>query len=127
MASAHNKIPVAVDDVGSEWAKNYTVGVAGLSDRDKSLVLGDTYWQEGPLGLAAVEELVKKTTFIVPAGSDAWSVYYVIFSAGGWTDKARAQAGQLVADLGRRRRWRAAGIQLIDLEEVDADLIRWSI
>ena len=127
LASAHNKIPVAVDDVGSEWAKNYTIDVAGISDRDKSLVLGDTYWQEGPLDLAAVEELVKKTTFIVPAGSDAWSVYYVIFSSGGWTDKARAQAGRLVADMGRRRRWRAAGIRLMDLQEVDADLVRWSI
>jgi AAA+ ATPase superfamily predicted ATPase len=127
LASAHNKIPVAVDDVGSEWAKNYTVSVVGLSDRDKSLVLGDTYWQEGPLDLAAVEELIKKTTFIVPAGSDAWSVYYVIFSAGGWTDEARTQADRLVADSGRRRRWRVAGIRLMDLQEVDADLIRWSL
>ena len=127
LASAHDRIPVPLEDVGSEWAKNYTVNVAGLSSQHKSLILGDTYWLDEPQDLAAVEELAKKTTHIVPAGGGAWSVYYVAFSAGGWTEQARAKAAQLVEDFGRRRRWRPAGIRLMDLQEVDADLIRWSI
>jgi hypothetical protein len=127
LASANDEIPIPVDEVGSEWAKNYTIGVAGISDRSKSLVLGDTYWQDAPQDLAVVEELVKKTSQVVPTGSDDWSVYFVVFSAGGWTEKARAEANRLVRRLSQRRRWRAAGIRLMDLQEVDRDLIRWSI
>jgi len=51
----------------------------------------------------------------------------VIFSACGWTNEARAEAERLVADAGRRRRWHPAGIKLLELEEVDADLRRWSV
>jgi AAA+ ATPase superfamily predicted ATPase len=127
LASAHKQIPVPVDEVGSEWAKNYTVGVAGISDQNRSLVLGDTYWQEGPQDLAVVEELVKKTSQIVPTGSEGWSVHFVVFSASGWTEKTLAEANRLVRRIGQRKRWRAAGIQLMDLQKVDADLIRWSI
>jgi uncharacterized protein len=127
LASAQGEIPVPVDDVGSEWAKNYTVDVAGISDQHRSLVLGDSYWQPDPLDLAAVEELVKNTSNIVPSRSDGWSVYFVLFSSGGWTEKARAEAGQLVATISQRKRWRAAGIRLMDLEEVDENLVRWSI
>jgi hypothetical protein len=127
LASAQDEIPVPVDEVGSEWAKSYTVNVAGISDRNKSLVLGDTYWQEGQQDLAAVEELLKKTSSVVPARGDGWSVYFVLFSAGGWSERARTEAKRLLARLSQRRRWHAAGIRLMDLEEVDADLIRWSI
>ncbi|MGD2077658.1 MAG: ATP-binding protein [Chloroflexota bacterium] len=127
LASAQNEIPVAVDEVGSEWAKNYTVDVAGISNANKSLVLGDTYWHEGLQDLAVVEELIKKTSSVVPTGEEGWSVYFVVFSASGWADKVRSEAERLVRVLSQRRRWRAAGIRLLDLEEVDADLVRWSI
>ena len=127
LASAHDQVPVPVEDVGSEWAKSYSVDVAGLSLQHRSLVLGDTYWQEEPQDLAAVEELAKKTAHIVPAGGETWSVYYVAFSAGGWTEQAWARSGQLIEEFGRRRRWQPVGIRLMDLQEVDADLIRWSI
>jgi AAA+ ATPase superfamily predicted ATPase len=127
LASAHGEIPIPVDEVGSEWAKSYTVGVAGISDQNKSLVLGDAYWQEEPQGLDVVEELIKKTPHVVPTPGGNWSIYFVIFSAGGWTDKVRAEAELLVEAINQRKRWQAVGIRLLDLTGVDADLIRWSI
>jgi len=127
LASAHDEIPVAVDDVGSEWAKNYTVDVVGISSRHKSLVLGDAHWQDGQQGVEAVEDLIKKTTQILPTRSNVWSVYYVVFSADGWTKQAQDQASQMVQEFSRRKRWQSAGIRLMDLQEVDVDLVRWSI
>jgi AAA+ ATPase superfamily predicted ATPase len=127
-ASGNGEIPVPVEEVGSEWAKNYAIDVAGISESATSLVLGDCFWTEEPLGVAAVEELVQKTATIVPKTDQVWSVYYVVFSAKGWTQEARQRAEEAIAEgqPGRRKRWQPVGIRLIDLEELDADLIRWS-
>jgi AAA+ ATPase superfamily predicted ATPase len=124
-ASAKGQIPIPVEEVGSEWAKNYVVDVTGISEAASSLVLGDCYWTEEPVGIAAVDELVQKTSTIVPKNDQTWSIYYVIFSAQGWTKEAQLHAEQVVTD-GRRKRWHTVGIRLVDLEELDADLIRWS-
>ena len=126
LASAHGQIPVPVEEVGSEWAKNYTIDVAGISDANQSLVLGDCYWRQRPMGLEAVEELLQKTPNIIPKKGDQWSVYYTLFSAGGWTDEARARADNLLTEVVRRKRWQPIGIRLLDLKEVDDDLGRWS-
>jgi hypothetical protein len=126
-ASGNGEIPVPVEEVGSEWAKNYAIDVAGISESATSLVLGDCFWTEGPLGVSVVEELVQKTATIVPKNEQMWSVYYVVFSAQGWTEEAKQQAEEMIADgVGRRKRWHPVGIKLIDLAELDADLIRWS-
>jgi uncharacterized protein len=127
LASANNELPVPVEMTGSEWAKSFTVDAVGVSERERSLVLGNCYWTKSPKGLDVVEELVKNTNALVPRKEDGWTVSYVLFSAAGWTQQARNQARQMVASLGRRRRWRTAGIRLLDLEEVDADLVRWSV
>lgn len=128
-ASGAGVLPVSVDEVGSEWAKNYTIDVVGIAEASTSLVLGDCYWEEEPVGVAAIETLLQKTSTIVPKGNKLWSVYYLLFSASGWTEKARQQAESLVADsqAGRRKRWQPVGIRLIDLDELDADLIEWSV
>lgn len=124
-ASGNDVLPLPVEDVGSEWAKNYIVDVVGISKSETSLILGDCYWTETPPGITAVEELVQKTAAIVPKGDQVWSVYYIVFSASGWTKEAQQRAEQIVAQ-GQRKRWQAIGIRLVDLKELDADLIRWS-
>lgn len=128
-ASARQAIPVAVEDVGSEWAKNYVIDVTGISHTEASLVLGDCYWEEEPVGPDAVETLLQKTSYIVPKTNDNWSVYYVLFSASGWSDEARQQAASLLAEgqSSRRKRWQPIGIRLMDMVELDADLVRWSL
>ena len=126
-ASSNGEIPVPVDEVGSEWAKSYTIDVAGINSDQHSLAIGDCFWRQTPVGLDRVEELIRKTTHIVPKKGDAWSIYYVLFSASGWTDEARNKSEKLMKEVGRRRRWQPAGIRLLSLKEVDSDLVRWSL
>jgi AAA+ ATPase superfamily predicted ATPase len=126
-SSAKGQIPVPVEEVGSEWAKNFNVDVVGISNSENSLVLGDCYWGDSPMGLIALDNLVRKTPTIIPKKDGEWAVYYTAFSASGWTDEAHAKAEELLAENGRRRRWRPVGIRLLDLEEVDHDLVRWSV
>ena len=128
-ASANGEIPVPVEEVGSDWAKNYAIDVVGISPSTSSLVLGDCFWGETPADISAIEELVQKTSVIVPKSGEIWSVYYIGFSSSGWSEAARSEIEQLVAQIQptKRRRWRSSGVRLLDLQEVDADLIRWSL
>ena len=77
------------------------------------------------MDITVVEELVQKTSKIMPKGDRVWSVFYTVFSANGWTKEAKEKAQQLTAQ-SQSKRWQVNGIRLIDLEELDADLIRWS-
>ncbi|HSH05715.1 MAG TPA: ATP-binding protein [Anaerolineae bacterium] len=126
MASAQGEIPLPIAEVGSEWAKKYVVDVVGVEDNSKTLVLGDCYWQSEPLTVAAIEELIDKTNHIVPSRQGKWEVYYLVFSAHGWTSEVEAQA-KAIALAGQKRRWQVAGIRLINLDQLDQDLIRWSV
>lgn len=123
LASANDALPLPIDDVGGEWARSYVIDVVGISDKHRALVLGDCFWRQRPMGVKAIQELVKKAAHIA---EEAWSVYFVLFSAAGWTEQARAEAEALAQGSGRQR-WQPAGIRLLDLEEVDADLTRWSV
>lgn len=127
-ASANNLIPVPVEEVGGEWTRNLEIDVAGISKGDKSLVLGNCYWQEAPCGLEAVDELVGDINTILPKDEDVWSIYFSLFSASGWTEEAQEKArGRIVSVSQRgRRRWRSVGVRLLDLATVDADLAQWS-
>ncbi len=128
-ASANEQIPVPIDDVGGEWIRNFEIDVAGISMPEKSLVLGDCYWRDTAMGLDAISELVQNVNTVLPKDDEVWQIYFTMFSSSGWTDEARAQARDVVlAASGQgRRRWRSAGIRLLDLTTVDADLARWSI
>lgn len=127
-ASARGDLPLSIEDVGSEWTKNHTIDVVGIGEAENSLVLGDCFWREGPVGSAVIEELLQKTSIMVPKTNQTWSVYYVLFSASGWTAEARELAAQPTPDsqTSRRKRWQSVGIRLVDLEELDEDLMRWS-
>lgn len=128
-ASANGLIPVAVEEVGGEWTRNFEIDVAGICMAERSLVLGDCYWRETPMDVDAIADLVQNVTTILPKDDEMWSVYITMFSSSGWTDEARERARDvaLAAASGRgRRRWRSSGVRLLDLETVDADLAQWS-
>ncbi|WP_374686616.1 ATP-binding protein [Promineifilum sp.] len=130
LAAGHGALPAAVDEVGAEWASSYEVDVVGIGEETQSLVLGDCYWRAEPLGLEAVEALVKKTAHLIPKQGDEWRVHYVLFSAAGWTEAAAARAEWLAttsATARGRQRWRPEGVRLVDLATVDRDLTEWAI
>lgn len=126
-ASNNDELPLAVEHVGSEWKSDFTIDVVGINSEQKSLVLGDCYWRNRPVGVKAVRDLVRKTSTILP-DHDGWTVYYTLFSAAGWTAEAEAQSEALIkqAVTRARKNWTTAGIRLIDLETVSSDLDLWA-
>ncbi len=129
LASARDQIPVPIEEVGSDWKRSFTIDVVGISEAERSLVLGCCLWHTEPSDLEPMHELVKRTTAIIPKGEEDWQVYFVGFAANGWTETAVAEVHTVILDdkVGRaRRKWQAVGIRLLDLNEIDADLERWS-
>ncbi|MCZ7668746.1 MAG: DUF234 domain-containing protein [Chloroflexi bacterium] len=129
LASAQDEIPAPIEEVGSEWKRSFTIDVVGISEADRSLVLGCCLWNTEPLNLEPMHELVKRTSAIIPKGEEDWQIYFVGFAAGGWTETAVAEANAVIVDdkVGRaRRKWQATGIRLVDLDTIDEDLERWS-
>jgi AAA+ ATPase superfamily predicted ATPase len=127
-ASANDEFPLPVENVGSEWKRNFMVDVVGLDKESKSIVLGDCFWREDPAGLESIQELVRKTRTALPY-NDQWNVYYIIFSARGWTAEAEEKAQSIIEEVaasGKRRSWRPVGIRLVDLKTLDEDLDRWA-
>jgi hypothetical protein len=129
LAGGHDALPVAVDEVGAEWASSYMIDVVGINETTQCLALGDCYWRPEPVGLEELDALVKKTAHVIPKDGE-WGVHYVLFSATGWTDEAQARAEWLVstsATARGRQRWRPEGVRLVDLPTVDRDLTEWAV
>ena len=110
--------------MGGAWQRTNFFDVVGISRPQNHLVLGSSDWNRRPADLSAVQALVEKTSSIVPKGGK-WNVFYVGFAAGGWTKEARALAAELTRN-GKGKNWKPAGVRLLDLEQVDADLTRWA-
>ena len=126
MASAHDELPIPIEEVGSEWKRTYAVDIVGVSYEDRTLILGSCHWGEETLGLEPVDELLRRTSSVIP-DKEPWSVYYVGFSASGWNEEAHANADSMVKEYRPgRAKWQSVGIRLLSLEDVDADLARWT-
>ncbi len=128
-ASANGQIPVPLEEMGGEWSQSFEIGVAGISMAERSLVIGNCYWQDTPMGSDVISELAQNVNAILPKEDEVWRVYVTMFSLSDWTENAQEQARNIVvatANRGRRR-WRSVGIRLLDLATVDADLAQWSV
>jgi hypothetical protein len=126
IASAKDVIPVPVEEVGSDWKRSFTIDVVGISEEDRSLVLGCCLWNDAPVDLTPMVELVKRASAIIPKGEEDWQVYFVGFAAGGWTETAVSEADSVIVDDKTRRKWHATGVRLVDLAQIDDDLAAWS-
>lgn len=125
-ASAYGELSFLADNVGSVWNKDAQVDVAAINTMEKTLILGECKWSPKPAGRNVLQGLVNKADLVVPR-SGHWRVLFLGFARGGWTDAARAYA----AGLGQKGRsganWQSGDMQLLDLQRVDADLLRWEI
>jgi AAA+ ATPase superfamily predicted ATPase len=124
-ASSAGDIPVEVEKVGGEWKRSQTVDVVGISRAKQQLVVGCALWSKSPADTGAIQDLLNRAADVVPK-KGRWSVYYVGFSSAGWTDQAAASAQRLLEKIGDGTNWQAEGIQLLDLNQVDDDLRRWT-
>lgn len=124
-ASDRGELPLPILAVGGEWKRTFDIDVVGIDEGSRSLVLGATHWRNEPVGVEAIQELVQKTASIIPR-NESWRVYYLGFSANGWTPAAHERAENILTTGKSRNRWEMVGIRLLDLAEVDHDLTRWS-
>ena len=125
-AGAYQSLPFSAYRVGSIWNKNSQVDVAGINTREKTLILGECKWWNRPAGRNVLTELVQvKTPKVVP-GDGHWKVYFLGFSRTGWTDAAHQYANSVAEEDIAGDNWHSTGMRLIDLDELDADLSRWT-
>lgn len=126
-ASDQGELPFSVSAVGGEWKRKFLVEVAGIDEENRSIILGCAHWKEGPVDLEAILNLAQHTKSILPR-TENWRIYYVGFSAYGWTERAKTEAIKAVSsERTSRTRWEIEGIRLLDLKQVDTDLTRWSV
>lgn len=127
-ASGVGELPVPVEQVGGFWLRAQEIELCGISDLDHSLVLSTSHWNETPAQLDVMAELIEKTILIVPEEDEQiWQVYYVGFSAAGWADGVLENSQRLAESKANgKHKWQSMGVRLLSLDDVDADLQRWS-
>ena len=119
------KVGAAVEKVGGEWKRSQTLDVVGIDKTTHSVVLGSALWRSAAADPGIVRDLIARTSDALPK-KGSWSVYYLGFSAGGWTEDAPDLIEKMIDRNGSGKNWRSTGFKLLDLDQVDADLRRWS-
>jgi len=67
---------------------------------------------------------MKADQIVLPQGK--WRVYFLGFSRSGWTSRAHAFRETIEKMPISGNNWQSAGMNLLDLEQVDLDLEKWS-
>lgn len=127
-ASTHSEIPVQLVDVGGAWLRTDSIDVVGINHEKRQIVLGGCHWQNRQATLTDIENVIRKASAIMkplPEQSQ-WQVLYMGFSREGWNSDARARVDDVVQAASQHHPWTVTGVQLVDLEQVDADLMRWT-
>jgi hypothetical protein len=111
--------------VGSAWTKQAQLDVVGINSMEKTIILGECKWGRHPIGSEVLDGLVEKTGEFVPK-EGKWTVYYFGFARMGWTEAARRVAREAASSSVPDRNWHSAGMELLDLNQIDEDLKAWS-
>lgn len=130
LASAKKEIPLPIEDVGGEWKRSFAIDVVGMNEIERCLVMGVCHWGDEPAGPEPLLELVEKVSNILPRNTEDWQVYFLGFASAGWQEAVTRDPMKLINEnrAGRNRsRWQEVGVKLLDLNQVDADLDRWSL
>ncbi len=123
-AGARGALPFQPLEVGAAWTRSAQVDVVGLDPRERTLILGECKWSPEPVQAEVLRKLVSRTEAVLPR-EKSWRVHYVVFARGGWTQGMEAAAEALRAEPPSGERWQAAGVTLVDLPTVDAQLWAW--
>jgi hypothetical protein len=125
-ASNRGILPLYPDHVESDWGKDYQVDVVGINTMKKHLILGECKWLKERGKATILQELVeKKASRVVPASGN-WQVYFLGFARQGWNKNAVEYARNIVQVQPAEANWQIAGMRLLSLEDVDADLHGWA-
>ncbi len=125
-AGAAKKLPYLPDKVGSAWNAEAQIDVAGINSMDKTLILGECKWTATPNDRRPVADLIEsKAPKLIPKRG-RWKVFFLAFSRGGWTAGARAYEDQISKQPVSGANWTSTGLHLVELDQLDQDLIRWT-
>lgn len=124
-AGDRGELPLAPDQVGSAWTSRVQVDVVGINSREKTLCLGESKWSPRRAERRVLTDLIAKTAEIVPKQGQ-WQVLYLGFARGGWTPAATDFAQELAQSKETGGNWQVVGVRLLSLDQVDADLARWT-
>ena len=124
-ASGKGLLPFLPDQVGSIWNKEAQIDVAGVNFMDKTLILGECKWGRRVIGVDVLKKLILKTEKVLPREGN-WRVYYLGFSRFGWKQSALDFVHNFSSQEIGGERWRAEGILLRNLNEVDQELADWT-
>ncbi len=127
-ASDRGELPVSVLAVGGEWKRNFEVDIAGIDEEKRCIVLGCALWRGGPSEIEAIQALVQLTKSVLPRNEE-WRIFYLGFSAHGWSAATHSEADRIIQGERNNRsrdRWEVVGIRLLDLQEVEKDLTKWA-
>lgn len=125
LASQAGILPFDLETIGGAWTRTQEAGLAAIDRRTNRMILGDCFWTDQPVGRADLQSLVRRTNALLPKKGE-WEVYYVSFSAQGWTEDAWAYAEELALRGDQGKQWHSAGVELVDLARLDVDLAAWS-
>lgn len=78
--------PFLFTKLGSYWDSNTEIDVVALDPEDKNLILGECKYRKDPVGISVLRDLEKKSESV------SWEknhrkIWYVLFSANGFTDE----------------------------------------
>ena len=106
-----DRLPFAVEQVGSHWGGGVQVDVVAVNWRERAILLGEAKWGTDTVGRSVIRELIEEKMFKVLAllPHPNWTVHYVFFARRGFTDDAQVLA-------------REHNAQLVDLTTLDRDL-----
>lgn len=127
LAGAYKSLPFPAREVGSTWNRKGQVDVVGFNSREKTLLVGECKWLKSPAGRNVLTDLVENKTPAAVPRDGKWQVYCLGFSRNGWTDAAHRYADEMSQESITARNWRSAGMRLVDLRELDADLCGWAV
>ncbi len=125
-AGAAGALPYLPDKVGSAWTAGAQVDVVGINSMEKTLILGECKWTRTPNNRKALVQLVgEKAGKIIP-GQGNWNVFLVGFSRAGWTSGAFGYQEQINQQLPAGKNWKVSGMRLVELEQLDQDMQKWT-
>lgn len=91
--SANGKFPGLLEKVGRWWDHSHEIDVAGISEEDNLLVLGECKYRTGPLGLNILSQLEQKASF-VDWHKEKRKIIYILFSINGFSDELKSLAAE---------------------------------
>lgn len=125
-AGAAGSLPYLPDTVGSVWTADAQVDVVGFNSMEKTLILGECKWTRTPNDRKAISSLVEeKAEKIIPEQGN-WNIFFVGFSRAGWTSGALDYQDQINQQSPAGKNWKANGMRLVELKQLDQDMQRWT-